>query len=226
MKPLQFDHLTRNTSRRQVIKGLAATAIGGTLSLGAIGTAFADTTWSEPVYGTPVKQLVVRIVTGNDDDLRQGSQAKVSIGLDDGLDSKQTLELGGLNWNDATQSWDGWPGGSFRLKKFYLPATIFPVLPVVDYIQWFRISFTSGKPDIFSTPDNWNINAIRVLYPKKSDTDPTPTTDIDWNQYYQLFYGSGPNGSSPSGPPLKRFMNIDSWQTNSPFKPKYITFHG
>src|SRR6266566_961503 len=215
MDSLRFDHLTkvlnRNTSRRQAIKGLAAAAIGGTLGLSGIRAAFADTLWNQPVYGTIITQLVVRIVTGTDD-LRQGSQAVAYIGLDDGSGTpgaKQTLRLGGktggLNWNDVTQSWDGWPDGTFIPLKFYLWNSPYFVLPV-NYIRWFYIHFQSGSG---ISPDNWNMNAIRVLYPRRPDIDPPLTTNIDWSQYYQLFYGSGPDGSSgTSTRPLKRFANI------------------
>src|SRR5207248_229341 len=77
----QFEHLTkaltRVISRRNMIKGLAATATGSALGLAGIGRTFAldggSPVWqpvdTPPLLGTPINQLVIRILTG-DDDLR------------------------------------------------------------------------------------------------------------------------------------------------------------
>jgi hypothetical protein len=196
------------------------------LGLGGSQIAFANELWQRPVYGTIIQQLVVRVVTGTDD-LRQGSKAYAYIGLENAIGKRETLYLSGLNLNEQTGSWDGWPGGSFRLKKCWAWAdsTIFPEIrgnnPAgfpVNYIRWFWIHFESGKPDIFSSPDTWNLNAIRVLYPKSPTLNPIPTTTIDWSQYYELFYAAGPDGSSgTSSRYLKSFTNIDNWETFNPF---------
>jgi len=242
MTPSSFEHVSRPTSRRQVIKGLAATVAAGALGFGASQAAFANELWQKPAYGTLINQLVVRIVTGTDD-LRQASQAVAYILLDNGkfLDNgkprQQTIRLGGftsapgvvsggLNYNYQTNTWDGWSASSFNDPRFFIwdyDTTIFPELQgkngfPVNYIRWFKIHFESGQPDILSTPDNWNLNAIRVLYPKNLTLSPTPSVNIDWSQYYELFYAAGPDGSSAtSSRPLKRFMSSDDWTTINPF---------
>ncbi|MBN1204128.1 MAG: hypothetical protein JXB05_04295 [Myxococcaceae bacterium] len=53
--------------------------------------------------------------------------------------------------------WASWPGWSTRTSYLVLPAGV-----MLSRLLEFSIQFYSGQPDIFSTGDNWNMDAITV----------------------------------------------------------------
>src|SRR5689334_10291973 len=75
--------LTSVTSRRFIIKGLTAIAIGDALDLGRSGKVFAQDfgtgTWLPFVMGTPINGLAFRITTGGDDVRGPGSQGTSAV---------------------------------------------------------------------------------------------------------------------------------------------------
>lgn len=157
MNPSQFDRLTktltRNTSRRQAIKGLVAAAVGGTLGMGAVEMAIA----------AQLSQLNVRIVTGSDD-LRSGSKAFAFVVIQNSTGQIQELSQE-LNHDSLTGQWLGWSNGSDHIVSFLLRIT----LPGIDssgltptQIKEFGIRFFSGQSGPFDTGDNWNVNLLQV----------------------------------------------------------------
>lgn len=164
-KPSQFDHLTktliRNTSRRQAIKGLAATAIGGTFGIGIISTAFADRL-SHP--DQQITELNIRIWTGSDD-LRRLSEAVAYVHL---VRDQQVEELS-QSLNDGAL----WDNSTNNLVTFQLNSQLFQPAPFVRDIKEFGIRFFSGQSGPFDTGDNWNMDQILVTYHVNNAPDDT-----------------------------------------------------
>lgn len=189
-------------SRRQILKTLTATTIGGVLSVGTVGTTLAaPANWDVPLWGTAIDRLIVRIVTGNDD-LRQGSRVVASVRIANSWDS-QWLST---TLNDGSE---GWPNGSFNGPfTFFLepdPSTFGTILTVENIVE-VQISFQTGIC-ITCTGDNWNMNAIRILYPKVPNPPP-PTVNLDWAHYAELYF--------ESGSPVNRFTSPgSSWSTGT-----------
>jgi hypothetical protein len=192
--------LTGATSRRRFLKTLAATTIGGALGVGTIGTALAaPANWDVPLWGTVIDRLIIRMVTGNDD-LRQGSKVSAFVNIANSWASQWL----GTTLNDGSV---GWSNGSFNGPFTFVlqpdPKSFGSIL-TVENIKEIRISFLSGIC-ITCTGDNWNMNAIRILYPKVPNPPP-PTVNIDWADYAELYY--------ESGSPVNRFTSPgSSWST-------------
>ncbi|RKG90513.1 hypothetical protein [Corallococcus terminator] len=96
-----------------------------------------------------ITQLTVTIVTGGDD-LRTASNAVASFRY---TNTSGNQLVTSFNLNNGVS----WPNSSTKTVTFATPAGIYQGL-LLD----FAIQFTSGQPDIFSTGDNWNMNAITV----------------------------------------------------------------
>lgn len=194
--------LTGTVSRRRILKTLAATTVGGAFSAGIAGTALAaPTNWDVPLWGTVIDRIIIRIVTGNDD-LRQGSQVFASVRIANSWAS-QWLST---TLNDGSV---GWPNGSFNGPFTFLlkpdPST-FGTIVTVENIAEIQLSFFTGICAT-CTGDNWNMNAIRILYPKVPDPPP-PTVNIDWAHYAELYF--------ESGSPVNRFTSPGSvWSTGT-----------
>ncbi len=98
--------------------GEAAAQEGGTLGLGGIGSALANTSRNPHQPSIP---LIVGMVTGGDD-LRQGSQAIAYIQL---VEDNQFEELTKL------RSYLEWDTGAFNVVAFQFKPQIFKPVPLV-----------------------------------------------------------------------------------------------
>lgn len=208
----------RYRTLRNLIVAIAALIVG---MIGAVQPAYAQTgaesfcgtdfgraDWNTPAWGTILTEVTLRIQVGNDD-IRSGTSVYAWLHIKNSVTDKWVSVPGPIN------GYANFPNNSLLQVK--IPLTD-PSLGLVtpENIQDVFISYVPGMPDVFSSPDNWNMNAIRILYPKNSNLHPPLATAIDWSQYNQLLFGSG-------SPWLHRFkMSCDSeggptWQATNPF---------
>lgn len=164
----------RATSERSMRRSLAErmARLGGVLGLGTEGTPRGSILFSQnrsssaPVVrftgeqpewqvnlqrssasDTLVTRLRVTLRTGSDD-LRGGSQAYALVGF--GSRGRQEFPLN----NGA-----GWGNGSVNTATYDLPNGT-----RLRDIQLFGIRYVSGRSDVFSTTDNWNLDELQVDY--------------------------------------------------------------
>ena len=176
--------------------GTAGSASAQTGAEWSCGQDHGQADWNAPVAGTVVKQLTLRILVGNDD-IRQGTGVFASVHIKNKSGDKWIGQSGPIN------NYVGYPNGSLLQAKISLANTGLGQVTIDDVVAVY-IMYGSGLPDVFSTWVNWNMNAVRVLYPKSPDLNLPLTAAIDWSQYNQLLYGSG-------SPWLHRFkVNCDS----------------
>jgi len=203
---------------RRITAPLVATVLAATAALVApagasaaqgdafCGTDYGQAGWSTPVEGTIINELTVRVLVGSDD-IRSQTNVYAWVAINNGSGDVWLAE----NLNNGV----AYPNGSLLQAKFPLTGTDLGLI-TIENISKIEISYISGLPDAFSSWDNWNMNAVRVLYPKSPNLDPPLSTAIDWSQYDQLLYGSG-------SPWLHRFkFSCDSeggpsWETFNPF---------
>ncbi len=224
MDSSRFDNwtkaLTRTTSRRRAIKGLAATAIGGVLSLGGseIASAVADLDGKivtcGPVYGSVkyraswsgLNKLAVMIWVGSDD-IRQGNTVTVTAFMQrfSGWPiEKYSMSNGGV----------GYPNGSIFKGWIWLnPSDSFTYSS--PNIRAIHIEHNAGGGDSLSA-DNWNMNKITVMYPiNYNDTPPIQENSQVFNlvctgsasPYLHRFKKSCDNGTEGS----------PTWEVWNPF---------
>jgi hypothetical protein len=211
--------LGRPATRRRVLIGMGMTTLGAMLGMGTSGVAFAQpgaevfcgtnsghVEWDQPMWGLVITELTIRIDVGGDDVRSQSSvHAYVNIRNKAG-DKWFSVEMNPFS--------SEYPNGSMMQQKISLEGAGLGLI-TVENIHSFFIDYTSGLPDMFSSSDNWNMNAIRVLYPKSDSLHPPFRDSVDWSQYNQLFSGSG-------SPWLHRFKNScdgeggPSWQGFNP----------
>jgi hypothetical protein len=166
-----------------VAGGTAGSASAQTGAESSCGTDYGQADWNAPVPGTVINQLTLRILVGNDD-IRQGTGVFVSVHIKNGSGDTWVGPGGPVN-NDAA-----YPNGSLLQAKISLANTGLGQLTIENVLAIY-VSYSSGLPDLLSTWDNWNMSAVRVLYPKSPTLNPPLTTSINWSQYNQLLYGSG-----------------------------------
>jgi hypothetical protein len=132
-------------------------------------------------------QLVVRIQVG-DDDIRGDTQVIGFIRLSD--NTKLELEpIGSLNVS-LSQSREIPNGSLLNIKVSLVNAQGAALAVHVKDIRVFHIEHSTTDADGLAA-DNWNMNAIRVIYPKDPSLNPPVATTVDWSKYDQLFFGSG-----------------------------------
>src|ERR1051326_7422114 len=147
------------------------------------GAVYGSTNWEEPTTGASIKQLFIRIRVG-DDDIRPGTVALARVMINQG---GQRILLKEKPLNIPEKSF---PNVSLLQAEYDLaaerdgdPETDEDPGIIADWmIKGFAIRYVSGQPDIFSTPDNWNMNDIQVFYPRDDDSGfhspPDPSADV------------------------------------------------
>jgi hypothetical protein len=115
------------------------------------GTNYGHLDWHEPAWGRIIEELQFKIHVGNDD-IRSGTRVYATVRLA----SPSRAET--LPWQELEQA--GVSPGSWLEGKYFLPRSNIPV----DRIKGVAILYTSGQPDPFSTPDNWDMTSLQILY--------------------------------------------------------------
>jgi hypothetical protein len=202
----------RRRSRLPVLRGLVTVVLTGLVLVVGSAPANADTTaqWDINQSWRITDFLTVRILVGADD-VRSGTAVYAGVHIvasnyDRWLSVSMTPYL------------SGYGPGALLQQKIYLnnlrTAGGGRMFVSPRMIHEIRVSYVSGYPDIFSTDDNWNMDRVRVLYPKWAGDDPPLQTAIDWTKYSQLMYGEGS--------PLNRFAvnptpyTSPTWTTTNP----------
>jgi hypothetical protein len=204
--------MMRRRSRLPVLRGLVTVVLTGLVLVvgGAPANADATAQWDINQSWSITNFVTVRILVGADD-VRSGTAVWASVHI---VTSSQDF------WRDVNMSpnLSGYGPGALLQQKIYLDHLHTPdgyaIYVSPRMIRQIKISYRSGHPDPFSTADNWNMDRVRVLYPKWAGDDPPLQTAIDWTNYNQLMYGEGS--------PLNRFTEnptpytSPTWTTTNP----------
>lgn len=142
------------------------------------GNADWDDTFAES-QGRLVDHLLFQINVGGDD-IRGGTV--VSAIITDVFNGTTQMNL-----NVGQER----PNSSTFVERFVFPRDWADRGVHPPNITSITITYTSGQPDWFSTPDNWNLTGIKVFFPKNVDVPIRGEIGDINSQYDQWITGSG-----------------------------------
>lgn len=140
-----------------------------------------------------VDKFFIRIEVG-DDDIRSGSAVSAVVVVKTLFTGKKSAI--------ATLTSDPQPNGSVFSGTVQLERdeNDQDTWAHPDGIESVEILYTSGQPDIFSTPDNWNMNSITVDYSLTGSTSRSPLLSGSGNPWLHRFKSDCDNTSGEGGP--------------------------